>query len=165
MAANPDLLKRIEGASRDEVLEAGRFFADQLAGDSADLKAAKDFAQGVARNPFAQVPALEQLSRALLAAGAQDPKLAVDVEDALDGATRKHFVLGGTEIVALAALAVIALRVIVTRGVGETKSNRRITVHPDGRVELVVDESTKAITITEDLAAMFRGLVGKQPGK
>ena len=165
MPANPDLLKRIEAASRDEVLEAGRYFADRLAGESADLKTAKDLAQGVARNPFAQVPALEQLSRAMLTAGAQDVDLAADVKDALDGAARKHFVLAGYEIVALATLAVIAFRLIVTKGVGETNTQKSITVHPDGRVEVVVDEASKAITITEDLAVIFRGLVNKNVGE
>jgi hypothetical protein len=90
--------------------------------------------------------------------------LAGDVEDALDGAARKHFVLGGAEIVALAALTVIALRVIVTRGVGEVTTKESTTVHADGSIVVVIDKTTKAITITEDLAAMFRGFFGKKEG-
>jgi Na+-transporting NADH:ubiquinone oxidoreductase subunit NqrA len=158
-----DLLKRINGASRDEVLEAARYFADHVAGGSADLKTAKALAQGLAKNPFAQVPALEELSRALLVAGANNPPLSAAVEDALDGAARKHFVLGGLEIVALACLAVTALRVVVAKGVGEEKHKESITIRPDGTVVVVVDKSKKAITITEDLAAIFRGLVGTKP--
>lgn len=164
MTAHPDLLKRIETAGRDEILEAGRYFADKLAGDSPDLTIARELAQGIARNPFAQVPALEELSRAMLMAGAQDDELAGDVEDALDGAARKHFVLGGLEIVALAALAVIATRVIVTKGIGETTRKESIVIRPDGGIERTVDETTKAITISEDLAAMFRGMAGKKAG-
>lgn len=79
---------------------------------------------------------------------------------ALDAAARKQFVLGGAEIVALAVVAVIALKVVITKGVGQSGSSTRVTMYPDGRVDIAFDESKKAVTITEDLAAMVLGTLG-----
>jgi len=164
MSTDPLLLARIDAASREEVLEAARFFSRKLAADSPELASTQALAQGLARQPFAHMEGLELLCRALLAAGARDPELTPEVTRALDGAARKQFILGGTEIVALAVIAVIALKVVITGGKGQTQQTTHLTMHPDGRVDLIVDKSSKAITITEDLAALFRGTPGQKNG-
>lgn len=155
MPADPQLLARIDAASREEVLEAARFLSRKLAAGSPELAPTQELAANLARRPFAHVEGLEKICRALLAASAHDPALAPEVTRVLDGAGRKQFILGGAEIVALAVVAVIALKVVITGGKGRTETKRRVVIHPDGRVDLSVEESERAITITGDLAALF----------
>lgn len=164
MSADPQLLARIDAANREEVLEAARFFSRKLAAGSPELAPTQALAADLARQPFAHVEGLEKICRALLAAGAYDPALASEVTRALDGAGRKQFILGGAEIVALAVVAVIALKVVITGGKGQSQQYTHMTMHPDGRIDLIIDKSSKAISITEDLAALFRGTPGQENG-
>jgi hypothetical protein len=164
MSADSQLLARIDAATREEVLEAARFFSRKLAAGSPELAPTQALAADQFRQPFAHVEGLEKICRALLAAGARDPALASEVTRALDGAGRKQFILGGAEIVALAVVAVIALKVVITGGKGQTETKTRVVMHPDGRVDLSVEESERAITITGDLAALFGITPAKQSG-
>jgi hypothetical protein len=146
---------------RETVLEAATFVAEELAPDEEP----ESEATWVGSQPFTHVGDVEALARLLLIGRALDgPDGLAAVETAIEGSGKKNLVLGGMEIIALAGLGVIGLRMLVTRGrlteetvqIQQDRKNRRWSA--------VVKEIEKPISISDELAAVLRPLFSGMKG-
>jgi hypothetical protein len=153
-----EVIDRIHSLRRDQALEAARFVAKSLAGnepadaDAPELKA-------ISEEPYRHLPDVEVLARLVLLSAAATPEGATQVEQAIAGAQRKQFILGGAEIVMLAALAVVALKIVVTKGKGKTTQRIKIRM-VGGKPVVEIEEIQESISISKDLAAILRPHLG-----
>jgi hypothetical protein len=153
-----ELIDRIHSLTRDQALEAARFVAKSLAGDEpADANIPE--LKAISEEPYRHLPDVEVLARLVLLSTAVTPEGAAQVEQAIAGAQRKQFILGGAEIVMLAALAVVALKIVVTKGKGKT--TRRIKIRMvDGEPVVEIEEIQESVSISKDLAAILHARLG-----
>jgi hypothetical protein len=148
-----DIDKVVLGLPRETILEAATFVAEGLAPE-ADPESE---ATWLGEHPFTHMDDVDALGRLVLIARALDgPDGATEVETAVEGSGRKNLVLGGAEIVALAGLGVIALRILVTKG---RLTDETIEMRQDPKTRnwsVVVKRIEKPITISNELAAVFQ---------
>jgi hypothetical protein len=111
-----DLLERLQGLSREEVLEAARAVAEQLKVGDASGEEAESFLAEVEEEPFAALEDVEQLARAALIAAALSPDGANVVREAVGATGQKAIVFGGAEIIAVGAVAVALLQTFQAKG-------------------------------------------------
>src|SRR3954462_8952808 len=115
-AAMSSLTDDINGLSREAALEAVGYLGKSL-GVSSDLDPKEnELLAPLTQQPYANIADIEQLARLTLLAAASDPTWEASVRKAVEGAGKKQFILGGTEIVAMSAIALYALQVIVSKG-------------------------------------------------
>ena len=86
----------------------------------------------------------------MVLSAAATPEGAVEVERAIERTERKLFILGGAEIVAPAALAVVALKIAVRRRGGLNYDHRREADHrirgnAPGRMVLMMGTCSKSL--------------------
>lgn len=155
--SSSELIERIQKVDRDEAIEAARFFTRGLTKSEGKQALADDRVESLKEAPFSHVEAIEALARAVLIAGAQDPKSANDVAISLDGAARKQFVLGGSEIVALAALSVVALKIIVDRN--KIKKTTKVE-YVGGKMTVSYEETPVTTSIGGVLGQILRAYFG-----
>ena len=154
-----NLLDRVMALPRETVIEAARFVtADAAATASeADIERAGRWAE---ERPFAHVVDVEALARIVLCVrAASGPEGTAQVEKAVAGSGRQNLVLGGTEIVLLAALGVIALQVWKTGG----KLVEEETTYghdANGKPVVIVKRIEKPLGISDALAAVIKPLLG-----
>lgn len=153
------LIRTIQQLSRDEAIEAARFLGRSVVEDEPAPHRDTTLAP-IAEEPYGHLPDVESLARLLLLVAASTPGGADEVERAIAGVGRKQLVLGGAEIVALAALAVVALRILVTGGRG--RSARRVKLYDtDGRPRVEIEEIDEPISISADLAQILHPVLGR----
>jgi hypothetical protein len=148
-----DITEVVLTLPRETVLEAATFIAEELAPDAEP----ESEATWVGSQPFTHVGDVEGLARLILLGRALDgPDGLAEVEAAIEGAGKKNLVLGGAEIIALAGLGVIALRILVTRG---RLTERTVQMQQDqktGSWSAVVKEIEKPVSISDELAAVLQ---------
>jgi hypothetical protein len=144
----------VQRADRETVIEAARFVARKLSTGNERLDEARQLAGGLASKPFSHIEETEALSRAVLLAAAQDDALKEGVRKALEGADHKQFILGGAEIVALAAIGCVALDVLVRRGQGKTTTTTTVTFE-GGRAVVTTTRTTEPLSIGGELGALL----------
>ena len=142
---------------RETAIEAARFVAAELAPDAteAEIEASAAWAAGA---PFQHLRDVDTLARLLLVSQALvGAEAAARVGAAIKGSGRRNLVLGGTEIVLLAGLGVIALQVALTRG---KLTDRKLTYGQDanGRPVLTIEESEKQLALSDALAGVLKPL-------
>ena len=153
-----NLINKINGLTRDQAMEAAGFISQSLVGDEAvdqNLPAL----QKIAAQPYSHLPDVECLARLILIGAASTEEGAEEVERAISGTGKKQVILGGMEIVALAALGVVALRIIVTRGRGRSEKTFEL-LDKAGKPSVKIKDVEEPISITEDLATIFKGALG-----
>jgi hypothetical protein len=143
-----DLISRIRLLSREEAMEAGLALGEDLiesADQSAPLTAASaSFVASVEASPLEHIEDVEELARVMLVAAAADPEFGPVVGEILDAVGRKAFLLGGSEIVALAAVAVSALHVVISKGRRAVSKTTTLRFGPDGGVtEFVIEDKVE----------------------
>jgi hypothetical protein len=138
---------------RETVLEAATFIAEELAPDAES----EPEATWVGSQPFTHVGDVEALARFILLGRALDgPDGLAEVEAAIEGSGKKNLVLGGMEIMALAGLGVIALRILVKRGQLTEKTVQMQQDRKTGSWSAVVKEIEKPVSISDELAAVLQ---------
>lgn len=153
-----DLIAKINGLTRDQAIEAAGFVSQSLAGDEPIDQNAPAL-KAIVAEPYSHLPDVEALARLILISAASTEQGAKEVDQAISGTGRKNLILGGMEIVALAALGVVALRIIVTGGRGRTERTLEV-LEKDGKPYVKMKEVEEPISITSDLAAILRGTLG-----
>jgi hypothetical protein len=139
-----ELIARIEGLNREEVLEAALALRDTLGlGDLDDdaPEAAAGFVEELREQPYAALDDVEDLARAALVVAALEPDRREDVEQIVARVGEKNFIFGGAEIIAIgiaAALVIERLR----GGKKETHDETVVTESPDGGKQIVHRERT-----------------------
>jgi hypothetical protein len=111
-----DLANQIRNLSREEALEAAQHLGLRISGSRQPGEREKELLQEITNHPNANIEEIEQLCRLLLFTAAMTDGYEDAVKAAIAGAGRKQFILGGAEIVALAAIGLVALHIVVTRG-------------------------------------------------
>jgi ferric-dicitrate binding protein FerR (iron transport regulator) len=116
IAEGDELVRRIEALPRELVFEAAYGMSRRIAAGG-DLDAGQRAQLGdFLAAPERHLGDIEQVGRLVLLGAAATPAYQPAVEKALDNAGRRNLVLGGAEIVALAALGVYALQVLLSKG-------------------------------------------------
>jgi hypothetical protein len=85
------------------------------------------------------------------------------VREILDAVGRRAFILGGLEIVALAALAVAALHVVISKGRRDRNKELTVKFGPNGEVTEMVFSEKETFGISADLGGIVAGAVGGPP--
>lgn len=156
------LVERVEGLTREEAIEAALALADEVAAtDTAGTaEAARSFAEQVEAAPYAHLPEIDNLARALLIATGSSDQWGPQTDEVIDGVGQKAFVFGATEIVALAALGVMALALVLSRG--RSREKEKIELHEDGK--LVYERETVYATGPKLLDQLTKIITGfRQP--
>ena len=150
-----ELVARIQALSREEAMEAALALGQELEGEAgADTNG---FVEAVEAAPLRHIEQTEELARVTLVVAAADPGLAVTVSEILDNVGAKAFILGGAEIIALAALGVAALRVVLSRGRESESRTTTLKYDEQGNVTEVVIEEQTSYGVSTDLGAVVAG--------
>jgi hypothetical protein len=154
------LSDRILRLTREETMEAALALSDELAGDASAPDSAKAFLEEVRDAPLRNLEVTEELARLVLQIAAADSELEPTVREVLDSVGTKAFILGGLEIVALAALAVAALHIIISKG--RTADTEIITVKlgPDGQVAEVITSRNQTFGVSTRLGDLVSAVAG-----
>jgi hypothetical protein len=159
----PELITRIQALTREEAMEAALALAEELDGGDEPQGEALRFVQAVKTAPLQHIEETEELARIILVAAAADGDLAPTVREILDAIGAKAFILGGLEIVALAALAVGALHVIISKGRKRQKKEITLKFGPNGEVtEMVIHEEVD-YGISANLGGIVAAAAGRPP--
>jgi hypothetical protein len=153
-----EIRKAINELSREQVIEAAGFVSKDVAGIE-PIEEILPSLRTITDQPYQSLPDVESLARLVLICAASSPEGKLAVQDAIAGTGRRQFILGGAEIVALAAIAVVALRIIVTRGRGRTKRSIEL-FDKEGRLYAKVEEIQEPVSITSELAEILKGTLG-----
>ena len=142
-----DLIEKIEKLSREEALEASGFVSKMLTANENVGKVEKNFLKPLIEQPYQNLPEIEQLARLMLMAAAVIPEYEDTVRKAIEGAGKKQFILGGTEIVALAVVALAALQIVISKG--RTSNSEMIVIEEkDGKTTTTIkNETTYGISL------------------
>lgn len=110
-----ELIEQINKLTRDQALEAAGFISDVITeGDEPNIDAESKL-KSITDEPYKNLEEIEQMARLLLMKAAMLEEYRNDVKSAIEGAGKKQFILGGTEIVALAAISLCALHVVLSK--------------------------------------------------
>lgn len=151
------LVKTIKELPRDQAMEAARFLAEAMA-VTVDKRGATAV-EPLTTEPYESLEEIDQLARLLMLASAADPELEDEVRSAIEGAGRKQFIFGGAEIVALAALAVSALHVVMTKGKKGETEKIKVEEKSDGTTVTTIDRKV-TYGITARLGQVLTGYFG-----
>jgi hypothetical protein len=123
---------RIKALPSDEAMEAALTLQDAF-GLEVDAEDSDAYVAEVAETPDAYVSEVEDLARLVLLAGAVDPELRPTVEEALDAVGQRNFILGGADIVALAALGAFVFTSVQSGG--KASEEEKLKINKDGSLE------------------------------
>lgn len=152
---------RIGALSTEQAIEAAQFLCDALVGPDAESDAARTAVGSIADAPYQNLQAVDELARLVLAAAADMPEYAPAVEKAIDAAGRKNVVLGGAEIVALSIVGLLALDLIVRKGVAEEKSSEIVEVDPKTGKKTVRTSKHVKYGLSNTLSGVLTKFFGK----
>jgi len=159
----PELITRIQALTREEAMEAALALAQELDTGEEPQGEARDFVQAVETAPLQHIEETEELARVLLVAAAADEDLEKTVREILDAIGAKAFILGGLEIVALAALAVAALHIVISKGRSHENKELTLKFGPKGEVTEMVVRKEVAYGISANLGGIVAGAAGSPP--
>jgi hypothetical protein len=154
-----NVVERIQNLSRAEALEALLALESTLGAAEAPPGGVAQELAKLQEEPLANIVEIEELARLGLVVAATSPETRKDIEEILNATGRKAFVFGGAEIVAAASVAVLVLQVCFTKGKSTETKTTKVTIRPDGGVEVKVDEKTtwggsgKLAALVKSLAA------------
>jgi hypothetical protein len=132
-----ELVSLIQSLPREQALEASGFVSRGIVGNGAAFTSERAALEPLIEHPYENLPELEQLARLTLVTAAMVPEYEDLVRNAVEGAGKKQFILGGTEIVALAIVGLGALQVIVAKG--RTGTSETITIQEkDGKTTTTI---------------------------
>lgn len=153
------LVERIKGLTREEALEAALALADDLgAADHEQDNAIREFTAQVETNAFAHLPEVDDLARILLISAGLQARFRPGVEEILDAAGRKAFIFGGTEIVMLAGLGILALRLILSKAKDKETEHIEITSSDNGKVILKYKHEVRYVSLSTQLMQQLTNL-------
>lgn len=135
--------------------------AAQLLSVALDAEPASDVASPVILSPLEHRREVAEMCRLLLTIAATDPQTRELAAESIAGAGRKHLVLGGMEIVALAALALGALQVCLSRGRQAEESVMTIERQADG-TEVTTIRKTVKYGLSSQIGQLVRSTLGLQ---
>lgn len=158
-----DLVDRIQALTREEAMEAGLALGQLLDADEVAYDYGRQFVESVEEAPLQHIAEAEELARVLLLAAAADPELAPMVNEVLDAVGAKAFILGGVEIVALAALAVAALHIVVSKGKKSDSSEIAWQFGPDGSVTGLTMKKDTRFGISANIGKVVASAAGAPP--
>lgn len=107
-----DTIKQVEALSREQVIEAASTLSNIITGGKEDENAVM-LAKQIEKNPTEHIEEIEELSRLILINAAETDEYKDLVQQAIESAGQKQFILGGAEIIALAVIGVAALKIIL----------------------------------------------------
>jgi hypothetical protein len=137
-----DLIKQIDQLSREEALEAAGFVGKKLTDNRATGDAERAVLDPLTAQPYQHIVELEQLARLVLISGASMPEYEQVVRNAVEGAGKKQFILGGGEIVVISVIALAALHVMVSKG--KESEEQVITIEEkDGQTTTTIRKQVK----------------------
>lgn len=142
------LAGKILALSREQAIEAVLVLQDEL---SIDESAGDALIETWKPSPYEHINDVEDLARVTLLAYAADDATAGVVGDIVDAVGQKNFVFGGSEIIAVGAIALAALQIVLSKG--KTSSKRTVKRSTNG------DKET--IEITEDVKYGISGVVAR----
>lgn len=160
------LAASVAALTREEAIEAALAMAEEIVGPDAHPgsgvwpEAAATFAGEVEESPYAHLPEVDDIARALLIVAGAGEEWGPQVSEVLAGVGRKALVFGAAEIVALAGLGVLALALVLSKG--RSREKETIEFHEDGK--LVYERETVYATgpkLIEQLAKIITGF--RQP--
>lgn len=149
-----ELIEAINKLERDQALEAARFLCQALVGDEVADENIPEL-QAIVERPFFHLPDVESLARLTLLSAASSPEGAEEVRRAIEGVGRKQFILGGGEIVALAAIAVVALNISLRGGRGRVVTQMKLT-EVRGKPCVEIKQIDEPISISTEVAGILR---------
>jgi hypothetical protein len=152
----PDL---IENLSREEALEAAQYLALRISEGQSPGDREEALLKPILEKPYENIQEIEQLSRLVLLTAAANPENEEVVRSAIAGAGRKQIILGGSEIIALATLGLLALNLLLTKG----KSSERQTIkieEKDGKNTFMV-ENQVSYGISASLGQLLKSYFGR----
>jgi hypothetical protein len=152
-----ELIDAIGKLERDQALEAARFLCQALVGDEVADESAPEL-EAIVERPFFYLPEVETLARLVLLSAAASPEGADEVRKAIDGVGRKQFILGGGEIVALAAIAVVALNISLRGGRGRVVTQMKVT-EVRGKPCVEIKQIDEPISISTEVAGILRSVL------
>jgi hypothetical protein len=151
-------IERIAGLSEAEALEAAQLLFTALG-----LEPGKAPDSSVLTDPLAHRVELDSLARVALSLAALDEDTAPIVDESIDGAGHKQFVLGGGEILAIAGAIAVLIRAIGARG--RSKVDEAITFETkNDEVTSVTIHRTVTYGATDKLADLIRALGNRGDG-
>ena len=159
----PDLITRVQALTREEAMEAALALAQELQTGEELQGEARRFVQAVKEAPLQHIEETEELARITLVAAVADEDLAPTVSEILDAIGTRAFILGGLEIVALAALAVAALHIIISKGRTRVDNALTLEFDHDGNVTKMVIRETTNYEISADLKGIVAQAAGATP--
>jgi hypothetical protein len=125
------IIEQITSLSREDAMEAALALRDTF--DAEEGNSDAPYVAAVAESPHGHVVEVDALARLVLLAGAADPALRSDVEEALAKVGQTAFILGGAEIVALAALGAYVFTSVQSGGIASRTT--QVEVKKDGSVK------------------------------
>lgn len=129
--ATDDLLEKVSGLTREEVLEAALAVGEQLGTKEVSGEESEGFLAEAEGQPYAVLEEVEQLARTALIAAALDPASREAVQEVVDRVGQKAFIFGGAEIVAAGIVALALLQAIQSKG--RTSEEETLEVGHDDR--------------------------------
>ena len=154
-----NLNEEINALSREQVIEAATFFNRAIIHSAEAGEAENKALENLTLMPSSYIAELEELSRVILLAAASMPEFEEDLHKAILGTGKKLFILGGTEIVILAAFALMALQIIVTKGKAEETEKKEI-ISKDGKVVKI--SKTVKYDISSRLGDILKSYLGSK---
>jgi len=158
-----ELITRIQALTREEAMEAALALAEEVDTGEKPQGEGGRFVAAVEAAPLQHIEETEELARILLVAAAADEDLAATVREILDAVGNKAFILGGLEIVALAALAVAGLHVVISKGRSRKSKETTYEYGPNGEVTKMVVREEIRYDISANLGGIVAGAAGKPP--
>lgn len=148
------LLGEIEALDDASVAEAAQLLSATLGADAPSDILDRDFKD----HPIEHRANIVDLSRLLLMAAATDPDTQPLVSESIAGTGRKNLVLGGTELVVIAGLAVNALQICLSKG--RTSKVEEITIEQreDG-TSVASIRSKVTYGVSARLATLIRAVI------
>lgn len=154
-----ELPNLIENLSREEALEAAQYLALRISEGQSPGVREESLLKPIIEKPYENIQEIEQLSRLVLLTAAANPENEEVVRSAIAGAGRKQIILGGSEIIALATLGLLALNLLLTKG----KSSERQTIkieEKDGKNTFMV-ENQVSYGISASLGQLLKSYFGR----
>jgi hypothetical protein len=164
MAENAqELVARIRALTREETMEAALALGAELDTGEQPQGEARRFLDEVEQGPLRHVHETEELARVLLVTAAADDQYAATVRRILDNLGSKALTLGGLEIVALAALAVTALHIVVSKGRTSHSKTTTFEYGPDGKLAKAVVAEGDRFGISPAVGKVLGAVAGGAP--
>lgn len=117
---------------RERAIEAALALGDAIPTVKNTDKQTDDFLRSIGESPYKNIEDIEAIVRIFLLAALEAEQTREKATQAVRGSGQKAFVFGGTELVMVASIAVLALHVIISKGKSSQKESGEVTKNPDG---------------------------------